>query len=395
MEHGGAFDASVGQEWQSFEQRLAAWLEQMVDPDLLGLAGGTGVSSPGHLLFRATGAGTLVLGLADQLIAAAAAPVDVRLDQWSTERGPDGLEVAWLAKRPGHGTELAVVASSILRATTFSPEFVRVTVPSSATATFRAGQHQASHEPESNRRSATTSRAGDGLTTQVVKAVARFLDAKPRVDEHGDLVIDRWQSPVYVRVAGPRATLEKRERVTVFAHLPVYLGHDAASAQTVATVDAELSDLRVRLEGDACVLSADVPTDDVAGRLPDALVRLGSSIDDVRDRIGERLAGVGEAERTPPELLCLIELVADGGEPLQPDEVAQVCRHDRDLLLAFLDRCAREVRTAGQAFTRVGADTGEAEELGAELDAWRQLRTLLRSALRTVVLQPQPADRSA
>lgn len=400
MNDGGDFDASVAREWQSFGQRLAAYVSMMREGDVLSISAETSGArlTRGHVQLRPVPGSRVVLGLSDHPIERGPDPGDVTGARggstWRHETSADGQDVAWLSVDAGQATHLTEVALEIVAAAAISPEFVRVTATGPHAQTLTDAQDDVVHEPRARTRASSATRDEDSLTVKVVKTVARLLDSKPRVDAHGDLVIEGWESPVYVRVTSARATLEKCERVTVFTHLPLFLGTAPDVARHVADVDAGLGDLSVRVEGDTCVLSADVPTEPFeADRLTDAISRVGTSIMDVVTRVGDRLAGGGTGRPTPPELLCLIEIVADGGAPLRPDEVAHVCGHDREQILCYLQACTRGCRSAASeaSAAREAGDVSLADELDAETAAWHELRTRLREALRLVMM---PGERT-
>lgn len=94
-----------------------------------------------------------------------------------------------------------------------------------------------------------------------------------------------------------------------------------------------------------------------------------------------------EDAELPDELLTLLQLDADGQGGLEPALVADVCHHDRSLLLRLI-RISEEQTIAWRQSVEEARAVGDAEEArvaGGELRGWDSTVRELRAALRHVV----------
>ena len=107
-----------------------------------------------------------------------------------------------------------------------------------------------------------------------------------------------------------------------------------------------------------------------------------------RDGDAGQAAGVSDDEdELPEELLLLLNLDTEGRAGLEPALVADVCHHDRSLILRLI-RIAEEQtiswrRSVDEA--RAAADVEEARVATGELHGWQSTVRDLRAALRHVV----------
>ena len=100
-----------------------------------------------------------------------------------------------------------------------------------------------------------------------------------------------------------------------------------------------------------------------------------------------------EDEALPPELETLLQLTAEGA-PVAPAVVAEVCHHDRDLLLRLI-RLAEEQTISWRASVREARGAGDADAARAaadEMRGWSRTVRDLRAALRHVVTFGGPAE---
>lgn len=94
----------------------------------------------------------------------------------------------------------------------------------------------------------------------------------------------------------------------------------------------------------------------------------------------------GEDAGLPPELAALLELDAAGG-PLDPALVAEVCHHDRQLILRLI-RITEEQTLTWRAAVREAGSNGDADGARSatqEMRSWQATLRELRAALRHVV----------
>jgi hypothetical protein len=121
--------------------------------------------------------------------------------------------------------------------------------------------------------------------------------------------------------------------------------------------------------------------DDMDDRLR---VQLGGRrfFDDADDRTRDDVDEVPDVLH--PALNTLFQLTADD-TPLTPDEVAQVCEYDRDLVLSFIGSCEQDA-IAWRMHAESCDDPEEAEVARGEEAAALAHVDLLRAALRVIVL---------
>jgi hypothetical protein len=97
-------------------------------------------------------------------------------------------------------------------------------------------------------------------------------------------------------------------------------------------------------------------------------------------------------EELPPELQTLLQLDADGDERLEVSLVADVCHHDRDLILRLL-RIAEEQTLTWRDAVDEAREAADAEAVSAattEMQGWESTVRDLRGALRYVVTFGRP-----
>ncbi|WP_431473752.1 T3SS (YopN, CesT) and YbjN peptide-binding chaperone 1 [Ornithinimicrobium sp. W1665] len=95
----------------------------------------------------------------------------------------------------------------------------------------------------------------------------------------------------------------------------------------------------------------------------------------------------GDDGELPVELLTLLNLDPEGQERLEPALVADVCHHDRSLILRFI-RIAEEQTISWRESVdeaRAAGDVEEARVATGELHGWQSTVRDLRAALRHVV----------
>ena len=237
----------------------------------------------------------------------------------------------------------------------------------------------------------------------------------PRHDQDGDVPILFGSALVYVRTADTQAV------VTVFA-IPVQDIHDMDAARREVEIYNRRSVFaKFHLVGRQVVASVSIPCLPFVPRHLVGMVELmGREIDRLDEDLALRVRGrrwidlvsgrgpdprglaggedrpaQGEAtvtpggpatEELPPEVMTLLEL-ADEGRPLEPAAVAEVCHHDRDLILRLI-RVAEEQTMSWRSSVGAAREAGDADrvrETTQEMRGWRALVRDLRAALRHVV----------
>lgn len=238
----------------------------------------------------------------------------------------------------------------------------------------------------------------------------------PRHDADGDVPILFGSALVYVRTADAQPV------VTVFA-IPVQDITDLTAARREVEIFNRSSVFaKFHLVGRQIVASVSIPCLPFVPRHLVGMVQMmGRDIDrldeDLALRVGGRrwidlVSGSGavrgpgltsgpagtpdapagpapageEGADVPPELRTLLEMAGDGG-PLDPAVVAEVCHHDRALLLRLI-RIAEEQTiswrsSVGEA--RAAGDADRVREATQEMRGWRSTVRDLRAALRHVV----------
>jgi hypothetical protein len=268
------------------------------------------------------------------------------------------------------------------------------------------------------------------ITVQTPAELRRLVDATlhlalghaPRHDHDGDVPILFGSALVYVRTADTQPV------VTVFA-IPVQDIGDLEAARREAEIFNRRSVYgKFHLVGRQLVASVAVPCLPFVPRHLVGMVELmGREIDRLDEDLALRVRGrrwidllagagpagaplpagdpgpsagpeptadeVAEAPEQPPELTTLLRLEADGAD-LPPALVAEVCHHDRDLILRLL-RLAEEQTiswrsTVGQA--RTAGDADAARTAADQMRGWARTVRNLRAALRHVVTFGGPAE---
>ncbi|MGJ0119573.1 TY-Chap domain-containing protein [Williamsia sp. MIQD14] len=224
----------------------------------------------------------------------------------------------------------------------------------------------------------------------VVEAIERITGTEINVDSDGDIRIPGAISS-WIRIAADTPAIEMVacivERVADRDAAGPYLAAHVTSAGTVgmlladdrvfATMTLEASVFHERNLSSTLAAWLDFLTDD-APEIRSALTdrRPPADTDDV------------DAEALPEALMTLIQLDQDG--PLTPAEVAQICGHHRGDILEFMRLCTLEEISWGQ-HADAADESGDGEEAAAcrhEQHAWAETVTVLRQALRWVVLPP-------
>lgn len=97
--------------------------------------------------------------------------------------------------------------------------------------------------------------------------------------------------------------------------------------------------------------------------------------------------GASDDGELPEELLTLLNLDPEGQERLEPALVADVCHHDRSLILRFIRIAEEQTISWRQSVdeARAAGDVEEARVATGELHGWQSTVRDLRAALRHVV----------
>ena len=410
--------------WASFLSRLADHLGTLAGPLTLRPLGGEDDGSPVlEVSVRDGGPEEAVLHAELRAAAGTSWPADDRARHLLTlgwTAAPD--RTAYLLDLPrSHAHLLAAVITDTLR------EVVGVPHPALLDAgelTIAAPAEDGRGErtrPDLDLDTAVTVRTPAELRDLVDATLHAALGHAPRHDHDGDVPILFGSALVYVRTADAQPV------VTVFA-IPVQdIGDLEAARREVEIFNRRSVFGKLHLVGRQLVASVSIPCLPFVPRHLVGMVELlGREVDRLDEDLALRVRGrrwidlvagtaaggptagtagtgaapppppgthpSGEAE-LPPELTTLLALDA-AGAGLPPARVAEVCHHDRDLILALI-RLAEERTIAARASVdraRAAGDADAARSAADEMRRWARTVRLLRAALRHVVTFGGPAD---
>ncbi len=252
---------------------------------------------------------------------------------------------------------------------------------------------------------------------QLRQAVETTLHATmghpPRRDADGDVPIVFGTTLVYVRTADAQPV------VSIFAILVQDVADLEAARREVGILNRESVFAKFHLVGRQVVASVAIPSLPFVPRHLVGMIELmGRELDRLDDALALRVqgrrwidvmtgrgpggaeslpaeppgmpedaGGPGTDDVLPEELLTLLNLDREGPVALEPAVVADVCHHDRSLILRFI-RIAEERTISGRAAVDEARDAGDVEGARAatdELHRWQSTVRDLRAALRHVV----------
>lgn len=251
------------------------------------------------------------------------------------------------------------------------------------------------------------------LRTLVDRALEEAVGHPPHHDEDDDIPIVCGSALVWVTVRTDMPAVE----LLAWAVLGVTRPGDALFEVNELNQDQQF--IRFALIDDRIAVRATVlaypfsPT-----HLHYVLGNMAEAIDGLDDDLANRVGGSTWAAATAavgsgstdsdeddeddddddlhPALQTIIELEADDGESVSPGLAAEICDHDRDLLLSLIRSSSlQEIgwRESHEEAVFAG-DRDEAAACALELESWEATTRLLRRALRLVVEsgQEDPGD---
>lgn len=247
----------------------------------------------------------------------------------------------------------------------------------------------------------------------------------PRHDPDGDVPISFGSALVFVRPS------DNQPLVTIFAIAVQDIGDLEAARREVEILNRRSVFIRFRLADTQIVAVVALPAYPFVPRhLLSMIEMVGREIDALDEDLALRVSGrrwidvvfgqprpalgpgrpgeggagagtgVGARTRTglgrstgdaedalPPELETLLQLAAEGTGPLDPVLVADVCHHDRDLILRLIRMAEERTINCQESVdeARMAGDADEARAVAGELRGWESTLHDLRAALRQVV----------
>lgn len=233
-------------------------------------------------------------------------------------------------------------------------------------------------------------RSGD-LKAKVEATLAAHFNQPIVRDEDGDIAIRSGSAMVFVRVVAEVPVVE------LFSPLLVGASGDALALERINRANNRIRFAKLTWSGGRVLATHELWCDPFVPELLVWAVTLMTGLaDELDDRLrsevgGRRFFDDPEAAKTPdptgddhPALLTIIELTADDGT-LTPAEVARICGHDRGLVLNLIADC----EAMAMQWRKSAEETDEADERedgSAQARSWDETATLLRQALREIVL---------
>ncbi|CRK50447.1 conserved hypothetical protein [Rhodococcus sp. RD6.2] len=250
------------------------------------------------------------------------------------------------------------------------------------------------------------------LHAAVGRVLAGHFGAAPTTDDDGDFVIALDGFTSYVIPHGGRP------QVRILVPLLQDVTGLTRASEVLTELNSRYAFIRLTLASDQVNAIIDLPASPFSGvHLCDHLDLMEDFLQRLDERFAERLGGryckhtaadddsapVPEGSETdddtglPPSLLTLIQLDASGAGALDPDEVAEVCGHDRDAILDYLRICEeQEIAWNRSADDASAADNRDEFDICMhEAGAWQRTVGALRAALRIVTLPHTPRAHTA
>lgn len=231
----------------------------------------------------------------------------------------------------------------------------------------------------------------DDLRAKVEATLAEHFNQPIVHDEDGDIPIRSGSAMVFVRVVGDLPVVE------LFSPLLVGASGDVLALERINRANNRIRFAKLTWNAGRVLATHELWCEPfVPELLVWAVTLMMGMADEMDDRLraevgGRRFFDDPEAAALPetrtedhPALLTIVELTADHGT-LTAAEVARICGHDRGLVLNLIADCeamATQWRTSA-------AETDEADEREdgtAQARSWEETATLLRAALREIVL---------
>jgi hypothetical protein len=394
-------DSSTAAAWRTFQARLADYLVEMGDDDLLLLEAESGDEREGaapYVQFCGWGIGQLRCEAVSNHYLAQPHQMDGGAQGQLVELGfqppawcgndTSNSENFWLDAETSEADRLAVIAVRALR------DVYGVTHPAFLTGhplNDEDGPIEVATVPTADAAIAVYPSEGfDQLQQLVDDALTPWLGHPTVHDEDGDIPIDCGAVVVFVRV------LPDRPVVRLFACVASDIGDLARAAAEVGLLNRDRLHFKFLLLGDAIVVHADLLAWPFAGaQLRDLAAQLCSSVGQIRDDLAVRLRDSDQdeiAERADqhvlhPALRTLLELDAEEPGSVDARLAASICDHDRDLVLELLTWNEQQEiawrRSRDEALD--DRDDDVADACAGEVEQAERATALLRAALRVIV----------
>ncbi|MGZ5422796.1 MAG: T3SS (YopN, CesT) and YbjN peptide-binding chaperone 1 [Aeromicrobium sp.] len=242
----------------------------------------------------------------------------------------------------------------------------------------------------------------DELCDLVDRTLAAGFGSPPIKDDDGDIPVRAGSALVFVRVEEAVPIIE------IFTPLVRGVTNRTRAAEVLSDLNKDKSFVKFHLNDDYVIAKIQLPAMPfVPQHLSDMLALMSEIADDIDSKLAEELGGRlpffqddgestsrrssgpnGEEDDLPRELQTLLELDADGTGALSAAEVAKICGHDRDKILAFIRKCSEQEIEWSKAYeSALGeGDRDEAAACEHEGNAWAATVHMLRAALRVVVV---------
>lgn len=429
-------DRSVSRAWKGFQARLADYLVGMTDADslVIGVAAGEEPEEGAapYVQFAGFGGDHLRGEVSGNVYLAAEYQLDAAAERTLALQGwtaPDDSRNYSVHMPTADGDRLAVMAVRALR-DVFDvphPAFLATHDDRAAAQLGLAGGPPEDADAGADEPLAVVPESPEHLQELVDQALTPLFGHPPHKDEDGDIPVPHNSSLVFVRVYKDEPLVDIfGSVVTGVTDLDAarveagILNRDIRFIKFVVMGDRVLAQLQIpchpfvpqvlrtmlqfmsqaldALDDDLALRTGGRPAIEQAGAAdggPDAAEDDGwdDGADDGLDDGADDGADDGEGEdqevdgdELHPALLSIMQLDADGDGDLDPELVADICGHDRELVLALLHQCGREEIAWSQAAEAavLGGDEDEAAACEHELHAWESTTQLLRRALRVV-----------
>ncbi len=391
----GAFDldASVESAWSAFAERLSVSLGELGAPDSL-IIGLPTALEPADL--QGAAPSIQVLGSdGDRLHAEVSGNqyLDIRL-QLSEARQAALVALGWTAPTAVAGDEWAEGSSNFVAALAGETNDALVDlIVRTAREIFDVPHPSFLDLPGLPGPDAPSGNNGDDLRTKVAATLAAHFNQPIVRDEDGDIPIRSGSAMVFIRVVGEVPVVE------LFSPLLVGASGDVLALERINRANNRIRFAKLTWSGGRVLATHELWCEPF---VPELLVWAVTLMMGMADELDDRLrAEVGgrrffeEAESAPPvtesadeaghpALLTIVELTADDGT-LTPAEVARICGHDRRLVLNLIADCEAMSTQWRKSADETDGDL-EREDGAAQARSWDETATLLRSALREIVL---------
>ncbi|MGQ0844829.1 MAG: T3SS (YopN, CesT) and YbjN peptide-binding chaperone 1 [Sporichthyaceae bacterium] len=232
----------------------------------------------------------------------------------------------------------------------------------------------------------------DDLRAKVEAALAAHFNQPVVRDEDGDIPIRSGSAMVFIRVVAEVPVVE------LFSPLLVGASGDALALERINRANNRIRFAKLTWSGGRVMANYELWCEPFVPELLVWSVTLMMGMaDEMDDRLRSEVGGrrfFEDAEAVPvpvadddgghPVLLTIVELTADDGT-LTPAEVARICGHDRGLVLNLIADC-EDMAVQWRGSSLETDDATEREDGAAQARSWDETATLLRSALREIVL---------